>query len=123
MLEPQRVIALRQTVLQISGLEQTVLSLLDRSVLQLSITVQFYLENNRKIYFRGVRACRPPKDTKRNPRALWLLFFYMFPPLVAKRWLLPVWLFSAEESPAALKASTSLINSQALVSWGKLFEE
>ena len=34
---------------------------------QISVTAQFYLENNRKIHPGGMRACRP-KDTKRRER-------------------------------------------------------
>ena len=48
---------------QLSGLGQTVLQLLDKSVLQLHVTAVFYLDNNRKIHPPGVRACRP-KDMK-----------------------------------------------------------
>ena len=50
-----------------------------RSVLQLRVTAQFYLENSRKIHPRGMRACWP-KDTKRRESApaLWLLFLYVF---------------------------------------------
>ena len=39
------------------ALGQTVSQLSDRSVLQLHVTGQFYLENKRKIHPRGVRAC------------------------------------------------------------------
>ena len=57
---------------------QTVLQLLDRSVLQLCFTAQFYLENNRKIHPQGMRACRP-KDSKRReslgPLAPLFIFF------------------------------------------------
>ena len=56
---------LGQTMLQLAGLKQTVLQLLDKSVLQLSVTALFYLDNSKKIHHRGVRACRP-KDTKRR---------------------------------------------------------
>ena len=42
---------------QLPGLGQTVLSLLDKSVLQLRVTALFYLENSRKIHLQGVRAC------------------------------------------------------------------
>ena len=46
------------SVSQLSGLGQTVLQLLDKSVLQLHVTALFYLDNNRKIHShsRGVRA-------------------------------------------------------------------
>ena len=43
-------------VSQLSGLEQTVLQLLDKSVLQLSVTALFYLDISRKIHLQGVRA-------------------------------------------------------------------
>ena len=56
---------LGQTMLQLAGLKQTVLQLLDKSVLQLSVTALFYLDNSKKIHPRGVRACRP-KDVKRR---------------------------------------------------------
>ena len=67
-------------------------------MLQLCVTAQFYLENNRKIHPGGMRACRP-KDTKRREKekknkhtlawgrererlpALWLLFLCFFLPL------------------------------------------
>ena len=80
-------------VSQLSGLEQTVLQLLDKSVLQLSVTALFYLDISRKIHLQGVRA-RWPKDTKRRApqhageRAGWgegACFgssFYMFFPLL-----------------------------------------
>ena len=41
------------------------LQLLDKSMLQLSVTGLFYLENSRKIHLRGVRALRS-KDAKRR---------------------------------------------------------
>ena len=41
------------------------LQLLDKSVLQLSVTALFYLEDSRKIHPRGVRASRS-KDVKRR---------------------------------------------------------
>ena len=53
---------------------------------QISVTAIFYLEDSRKIYLRGMRACRS-KDVKRrapqctrreSERALWLLFLYAF---------------------------------------------
>ena len=77
------------SVSQLSGLGQTVLQLLDKSVLQLRVTALFYLDNNRKIHPQGVRACRF-KDAKRRvpqrtgererERALWLLFLcFSFP--------------------------------------------
>ena len=50
---------------QLSGLGQTMLQLLGKSVLQLRATALFYLDNNRKIHPRGVRACWP-KDAKRK---------------------------------------------------------
>ena len=50
---------------QLWGLGQTVLQLLDKSVLQLRVTALFYLENSRKIRPGGVRACWP-KDAKRR---------------------------------------------------------
>ena len=58
--------------------------LLDKSVLQLSVTALFYLEDSRKIHLRGVRACRS-KDSKNAPacrreseRASFGSSFYMF---------------------------------------------
>ena len=42
--------ALGQGVSQLSALGQTMLLLLDRSVVQLRVTAQFYLENKRKIH-------------------------------------------------------------------------
>ena len=56
---------LRQTVLELSGLKWTVLSLLDKSVLQLRVTALFYLDNSRKIHPQDLRACQP-KDAKRR---------------------------------------------------------
>ena len=55
--------------------------ILDRSVLQLRVTVQFYLENSRKIHPLGVRACRS-KDVKRreSPGPLAPLFICFFLP-------------------------------------------
>ena len=50
---------------QLSGLGQTVLQLLDKSVLQLRITALFYLQDRRKIHLWGVRA-RQSKDVKRR---------------------------------------------------------
>ena len=41
------------------------LKLLDKSVLQLSVTALFYLEDSRKIHLKGVRA-RRSKDVKRR---------------------------------------------------------
>ena len=41
--------------------------LLDKSVLQLSVTALFYLEDNRKIHLQGVRA-RRSKDTRKAPQ-------------------------------------------------------
>ena len=43
------------------------LQLLDKSVLQLSVTALFYLEDSRKIHLRGVRAHRS-KDMRRAPQ-------------------------------------------------------
>ena len=57
---------LGQTVLYLSGLKQTMLQLLDKSVLQPSVTALFYLEDSRKIHLRGMRA-RQSKDEKRRP--------------------------------------------------------
>ena len=56
---------LGQTMLQLSGLKWTVLQLLDKSVLQLSVTALLYLEDSRKIHLRGMRAPQF-KDTKRR---------------------------------------------------------
>ena len=41
------------------------LYLLDKSVLQLSVTALFYLEDSKKIHLRGMRA-RRSKDTRRR---------------------------------------------------------
>ena len=51
-----------------------------RSVLQLRVIAQFYLENSRKIH-PGMRACQP-KDAKRrqSPDPLALLFMFFPPP-------------------------------------------
>ena len=43
-------------VSQLSGLGQTALYLLDKSVLQLHVSALFYLDNSRKIHPRGMRA-------------------------------------------------------------------
>ena len=59
---------LGQTMLQLSGLKQTVLQLLDKSVLEFSVTALFYLEDNRKIHLQGVRACRCKDATRRVPQ-------------------------------------------------------
>jgi len=72
-------------VSQLSGLGQTVLYLLDKSVLQLSVTALFYLEDSRKIHLWGVRVHRS-KDAKRRvlqhvgdrQRASFGSSFYMF---------------------------------------------
>ena len=45
------------------------------------VTAQFYLENKRKIHFRGVRACRPKRHEEKRTLALWLLFICFFLPL------------------------------------------
>ena len=82
----RHVISLRQTVLQISGLGQTVLLLLDRSVLQLCVTAHFYLENNRKIHPRSVRACRP-KDAGTSPRRFGSSFYMFFPSPLGLRYV------------------------------------
>ena len=58
-----QLLGLGQTVLYLSGLKQTMLQLLDKSVLQPSVTALFYLEDSRKIHLRGVRA-RLSKDTR-----------------------------------------------------------
>ena len=61
------------------------LELLDKSVLQLSVTALFYLEDSRKIHLQGVRARRSKDAKRRGPqragereRALWFLFLYVF---------------------------------------------
>ena len=56
------------SVSQLSGLEQTVLQPLDKSVLQLHVTSLFYLDNSRKTHPRGVRACLPKDGTRRAPQ-------------------------------------------------------
>ena len=61
--------ALGQGVSQLLALRQTMLQLLDRSVVQLLVTAQFYLENKRKIHPWGVRACWPKRhEEKRRER-------------------------------------------------------
>ena len=55
--------------MDIKALGQTVSQLLDRSVLQLRVTAQFYLENKRKIHPRSLRACRPKKREEERERA------------------------------------------------------
>ena len=64
-LSVSHLLGLGQTMLQLSGFKYTVLELLDKSVLQLSVTALFYLENSRKIHLRGMRA-RLSKDTRRR---------------------------------------------------------
>ena len=72
-------------VSQLSGLGQTMLQLLDKSVLQLSVTALFYLEDSRKIHLRGMRA-RGSKDTRRRAPQYageresqrWLLYLYVY---------------------------------------------
>ena len=49
------------------GLGQTVLQLLNKSVLQLSVTALFYLDDSRKIRLRGVKARRSQDGKKRAP--------------------------------------------------------
>ena len=81
-----QLLGLGQTVLQLSGLERTVLQLLDKSVLQLSVIALFYLDNNRRIHPRGMRACDPKMRREERPstrerereRQLWLLFLYVY---------------------------------------------
>ena len=65
-----QLLGLGQTILQLSGLERTVLYLLDKSVLQLRVTALFYLDNNRKIHSQGVRACRPKDARRRVPQCV-----------------------------------------------------
>ena len=50
---------------RVSALGQTVLQLLERSVLQLCVTAKFYLEN-KGIYILEARGHADPKDTKRE---------------------------------------------------------
>ena len=52
---------------------------------QISVTALFYLDNSRKIYLQGVRACQPKDAKRRVPQRvgereneLWLLFLYVF---------------------------------------------
>ena len=52
---------------QLSGLEWTVLQLLDKSVSPLSVTALFYLEDSRNLHLRGMRG-RRSKDTRRAPQ-------------------------------------------------------
>ena len=66
-LSVSQLLGLGQTMLWLSGLERTVLQLLDKSVSQLRVTALFYLDNSRKIHPQGVRA-HGPKDTKRMPQ-------------------------------------------------------
>ena len=44
------------------------LKLLDKSVLQLSVTALFYLEDSRKIHLQGVRARRSKDARRRAPQ-------------------------------------------------------
>ena len=68
-----------QTVLQLSDIKQTVLQLLDKSVLQLHVTVLFYLENSRKIHLRGpAQGVGGVGAWRERALALWLLFLYVF---------------------------------------------
>lgn len=63
---PRRITALRSWtdhVIALRSRTDHVISL--RSVLQLHVTVLFYLDNSRKIHLWGMRAGRP-KDTKRR---------------------------------------------------------
>ena len=68
----------------VTALKQTGSQLSDRSVLQLHVTAQFYLENKGK-YILHAWGHADPKDAKRRgelPPALWLLFlcgFYLLP--------------------------------------------
>ena len=55
-------------VSQLSGLGQTALYLLDKSVLQLHVSALFYLDNSRKIHPRGMRACLPKDANRRVPQ-------------------------------------------------------
>ena len=50
---------------QLLRLRQTVLQLLDKSVLELHVTALFYLGNSRRTHPWGVRACWP-RDTKKR---------------------------------------------------------
>jgi hypothetical protein len=78
-------------VSQLLALRQTMLQLVDRSVVQLLVTAQFYLENKRKIHPWGVRACWPKRheEKRREERerapALRLPFYPFFAP-----WARPV---------------------------------
>ena len=56
---------LDRPVLYLLGLAWTVLQLLNKSMLELSVTALFYLDDSRKIHLRGVRA-RQSKDRKRR---------------------------------------------------------
>ena len=86
---PRRVTALRAWIDRVIALR----SRTDRVIAlrQISVTALFYLDNNRKIHPRGVRACQP-KDAKRrapqhagerlSPLAPLFVcsFFSLFPP-------------------------------------------
>ena len=84
---PQRVTALGSWTDRVTALRSRTdhVIALRQSVLQLSVTALFYLEDSRKIHLQGVRACRS-KDAKRKApqhaeeRAseLWLFFLYVF---------------------------------------------
>ena len=61
--------------------DRPVLQSLDRPMLQLCVTAQFYLESKGK-YILKAWGQADPKDLKRGPRVqIWLLFLYVFSPL------------------------------------------
>ena len=64
---PRRVTALRSWIDRVIALRSRMdrVMLLDKSVLQLSVTALFYLEDSRKIHLQGVRA-RWSKDRRRR---------------------------------------------------------
>ena len=67
-------------------LDRPVLQLLNKSVLQLSVTALFYLDGSWKTHLRGVRARRSKDGKRRAPhragererRELWFFFFICF---------------------------------------------
>ena len=66
----------------VKALRQTVSQLLDKSVLQLHVTAQFYLENKRKVHPRGVRARRHNRCKEKRVRdtvPFGSSFSYVFP--------------------------------------------
>ena len=73
----------------VKALGQALSQLLGRSVLQLCVAAQFYLENKGK-YILEAWGHADPKDTERRerPPAFWLLFLYVF---FSSPWACPMW--------------------------------